>query len=121
VAAKTLLEKLLLKPGVKLAIVDAPRDQKAPAKAELVARGAAEAVLFYARDAKQLAAGWDKARARLGDGGRLWVAYPKAGQLGTDLNRDELWQLLHERGFEGVRQVAIDDTWSALWFKPLLP
>jgi hypothetical protein len=119
VPAKTLLEKLLLKPGVKLALVGAPKDQKPPAKAELLARGAAEAVLFYARDTRSLAAGWAKARARLSDGGRLWVAYPKAGQLGTDLNRDKLWELLRARGFEGVRQVAIDETWSALWFKPL--
>jgi hypothetical protein len=47
-----------------------------------------------------------------------WVAYPKAGQLGTDLNRDSLARLMMERGAHPVRQVAIDDVWSALRFRP---
>lgn len=24
----------------------------------------------------------------------VWIAYPKAGQMGTDLNRDIIWKLL---------------------------
>lgn len=47
-----------------------------------------------------------------------WVAYPKAGKLGTDLNRDVLAGLMLERGVQAVRQVAIDDVWSALRFRP---
>lgn len=51
--------------------------------------------------------------------GLSWIAYPKAGQLGTDLNRDVLWELLGSRGVRPVRNVAIDDTWSALRFRPI--
>ena len=47
-----------------------------------------------------------------------WLAYPKAGQLDTDLNRDSLWELLGARGIRPVRQIAIDDTWTALRFRP---
>jgi len=47
-----------------------------------------------------------------------WVAYPKAGQLGTDLNRDLLVAELAADGIQGVRLVAIDDVWSALRFRP---
>ena len=47
-----------------------------------------------------------------------WVAYPKAGQLDTDLNRDVLWELLEGTGIRPVRQVALDDTWSAMRFRP---
>jgi len=39
-------------------------------------------------------------------------------QLGTDLNRDSLAKLMIERGAQPVRQVAIDDVWSALRFRP---
>ncbi len=35
----------------------------------------------------------------------------------TDLNRDTLAALLTERGVRPVRQVAIDDVWSALRFR----
>lgn len=47
-----------------------------------------------------------------------WIAYPKAGKLGTDLNRDTLRELLVGHGIQPVRQVAIDDVWSALRFRP---
>jgi hypothetical protein len=47
-----------------------------------------------------------------------WVAYPKAGQLGTDLNRDKLAALLKADGVRPVRQIAIDDVWSALRLRP---
>jgi hypothetical protein len=47
-----------------------------------------------------------------------WVAYPKARQLGTDLNRDSLAALLSESAVQPVRQIAIDDTWSALRLRP---
>ena len=47
-----------------------------------------------------------------------WVSYPKGGQLGTDLNRDRLVAALSAHGVQPVRQVSIDDTWSALRFHP---
>jgi hypothetical protein len=47
-----------------------------------------------------------------------WVAYPKSGQLGTDLNRDTLAAALTASGLQPVRQIAVDDVWSALRFRP---
>jgi hypothetical protein len=47
-----------------------------------------------------------------------WVGYPKGGKLGTDLNRDRLAEALAAHGIQPVRQVSIDDTWSALRFRP---
>ncbi len=42
-----------------------------------------------------------------------WIAYPTAGKLGTDLNRDILVRLAEQRGIQPVRQIAINETWSA--------
>ena len=47
----------------------------------------------------------------------VWVAYPKGNR--TDLNRDSLWPILGELGMRPISQVAIDDVWSALCFRPL--
>ena len=47
-----------------------------------------------------------------------WVAYPKAGRLGTDLDRDSLAAVMGDHGIRAVRQVAIDDVSSALRFRP---
>ena len=48
-----------------------------------------------------------------------WIAYPKARQLGTDLNRDILTALVEARGAQPVRSVSINGVWSALRFRPL--
>jgi hypothetical protein len=37
--------------------------------------------------------------------------------MGTDLNRDILWKRLEKLGVQPVRQIAIDDVWSALRFR----
>ncbi len=49
----------------------------------------------------------------------LWFAYPKASskRYSCDFNRDSGWDTLGTLGFEGVRQVAIDDDWSAVRFR----
>jgi hypothetical protein len=45
----------------------------------------------------------------------VWIAYPKASskKYTCAFNRDTGFGILGEYGFEGVRQVAIDEDWSA--------
>lgn len=49
----------------------------------------------------------------------LWYCYPKQSSKNykSSINRDQGWKTLGKYDFEGVRQVAIDDDWSALRFK----
>jgi hypothetical protein len=49
----------------------------------------------------------------------IWFAYPKASsrKYNCEFNRDTGWQALGDAGFEPVRQVSIDDDWSALRFR----
>jgi hypothetical protein len=49
----------------------------------------------------------------------LWMAYPKGSskKYTCEFNRDSGWQALGEAGYEPVRQVAIDEDWSALRFR----
>jgi hypothetical protein len=35
----------------------------------------------------------------------------------SDINRDSGWDVMGQAGFEPVRQVAIDEDWSALRFR----
>ena len=50
----------------------------------------------------------------------IWLAYPKgtSRRYRCEFNRDNGWEALERAGFETVRQVAIDDDWSALRFRP---
>ena len=49
----------------------------------------------------------------------VWVAYPKASSKNypCEFNRDTGWDRFGAHGFEPVRQVAIDENWSALRFR----
>jgi hypothetical protein len=49
----------------------------------------------------------------------IWLCYPKGTSKNykCDFNRDTGWAIVGELGFEPVRQVAIDDDWSALRFR----
>lgn len=49
----------------------------------------------------------------------VWIAYPKSTSKRhrCEFNRDSGWTVLGAAGFEPVRQVAIDEDWSALRFR----
>jgi hypothetical protein len=49
----------------------------------------------------------------------LWFAYPKgtSKRYHCEFNRDTGWQVIRDAGFDSVRQVAIDEDWSALRFR----
>lgn len=55
----------------------------------------------------------------LGKDPTLWMIYPKRSskKYDTDISRDDGWQSLGDLGFEPVRQVAVDEDWSALRFR----
>lgn len=50
------------------------------------------------------------------DAGRLWFAYRKGRR---DLTRAQLGETLDEQGLglTWFRQIAVDEIWSAIWFK----
>ena len=49
----------------------------------------------------------------------LWFAYPKgtSKRYKCEFNRDNGWASLRAVGFDSVRQIAIDEDWSALRFR----
>jgi hypothetical protein len=108
--------KLELKPDTTVALIAAPEHLEAAivGTRTQVEVAEAHAFLVFVRDAAAL-----EARTKqLVDAARrealTWVAYPKGGQLSTDLNRDVVRETLEPQGARTVRQVALDDLWSAL-------
>jgi hypothetical protein len=49
----------------------------------------------------------------------VWFAYPKGAskRYQCEFNRDTGWNAIRSSGFDTVRQVAIDEDWSALRFR----
>ncbi len=53
------------------------------------------------------------------DSDNHWVAFPKKNsKIPTDLGRDQGWDKLTESDWIPVRQISINDQWSALRFRP---
>jgi hypothetical protein len=113
----SLAKKLNLKTGTKLRVLGKPRDVDLD-DVEVTALANVKDVLVFVTRATDL----DRLAAPMIEAARAdriaWAAYPKAGQLGTDLNRDLLAKELQRRGAQPVRQIAIDEVWSALRFRP---
>lgn len=122
----TLAQKLQIKPAITLLVLNAPAgrlDELARLLPDNPVRAAGEppgpAVLLFVNnlaEARRLAP--DAIRS-IAAGGLLWMAYPKGSSgVKTDVNRDRLWEAILPLGWQAVRQIAIDDVWSALRFRP---
>ncbi|MFG1969638.1 hypothetical protein ACGFJC_09965 [Nonomuraea fuscirosea] len=120
-AAKTVAAKLLIKPETALWISDPahrplvePLPEGARHTAELKEAGVA---VFFAADAAAARRLLGEQRAHLAEPAVVWVAYPKGNR--SDVNRDTLWPIVAEFGLRPNGQVAVDEVWSALRFRPL--
>lgn len=108
--------KLQIRPGMSIQTFLLPDEVSLPTDSG--AGQAADVVVVFAVNAAALASTAEPAWQAARDDRIAWICYPKAKQLGTDLNRDILARSAPEHGVRPVRQVAIDDTWSALRFRP---
>jgi hypothetical protein len=112
--------KLQIKPGTQVAVVEGPDQGPDLTSLGPLASNPAEAgaVVAFARRRSDLTQAAAPAIEAARDDRLAWIAYPKAGQLGTDINRDSLAAAVAELGIRPVRQVSLDEVWSALRFRP---
>ncbi len=121
-----LLKKLNYKPPAAVTVVGVPPELKpiveawsedAAVKTKL---GKDEAfVVAFVRSCDEIAKVAPRVAAAAQGDAVVWMAYPKKSskKYRSDVGRDDSWQALGDLGFEPVRQVAVDDEWSALRFR----
>jgi hypothetical protein len=124
VSERSLAQRLVIRPGNRVAAINAPSGYRKtlgelPAGVTLSARLAdADVVLLFVRNRDEVAREWPAIAGSVRDSAVVWISYPKkSGPMESDLSRDAGWEPVGDTGFEGVSQVAVDDTWSALRFK----
>jgi hypothetical protein len=121
-----LLTKLQFREG--RVVVVRPPSEFAPTQAAWTAEGvrvgtrpssSAALVLTFVRSCADIAARAPQVLAAAPPDALLWFAYPKKSspRYASDVGRDDSWQPLGDLGFEAVRQIAIDEDWSALRFR----
>jgi hypothetical protein len=121
-----LIKKLRLTAGQTALVLNAPPGYlqslgELPASVELSTQpgGTFDFVQLFVKDRAELEHLGPTAFQAVKYDGLLWVCYPKqTGKIKSDLNRDSLWELTKPTGFSPVTQIAIDETWSALRFRP---
>jgi hypothetical protein len=118
---RTVAQKLLIKAGNTVWVSDPARSGLIGVMPEGVRPVAdlaeAEVGVVLVDDEVGLRAFAAAHRELLGSPRALWLLYPKGNRIA--LNRDSLWALMADYGVRPITQVAVDEVWSALRFRPL--
>ena len=115
-------QKLGIKPGMTLHVVDAPMDYSAliapmGQKVAFATRLTKDVELLHAfvTTKDRLEEVLDRARAGLGAEAIVWVSWPKkAAKVASEVTEDTVRDMALPLGFVDVKVCAIDDTWSGL-------
>ena len=125
-STKSIVEKLHLKPGQLFVVIDAPDGYTSllgvlphGCRLESVMRPDASIVQIFVRDMAALRSRLAEVGSKLGTA-VLWVTYPKGG-VGTDLNRDIIWDYVRTIGYDAVSNISVDEVWSAIRLKAIGP
>jgi len=116
-------KKLGIKPGSRVALIDAPRDfartlGPLPERARLSRTPSLDAdlVLWFVRSGQDLRQGMAQRASSL-ERGAMWIVWPKkTSRLTTDLSQQTVREAGLGAGLVDYKVCAVDETWSGLLF-----
>jgi len=111
----SLAKKLQIREGQSVRLINPPAGFILDAPAT---ESGTPTLLLFAKDSKSLKSLGKPVFEAAKQDRLAWIAYPKAGKLDTDLNRDKLAEMVKPLGIQPVRLISLDDTWSAMRFRP---
>jgi uncharacterized RDD family membrane protein YckC len=119
---RSLVEKLGIAPGARIAILNAPRGYRAtlgklPAGVRVAraARGPLPFIQFFTTTREALEGKFGTLVRALAPAGALWVSWPKrASGVATDVTEDVVRAVALAGGLVDVKVAAIDEVWSGL-------
>jgi hypothetical protein len=123
---KSITEKLQIKPKTRLLFINPPEDYlqsmgALPVEVTILPADSGESADFiqvFVKNGGELVEAFTALKGRIAKNGALWVCYYKGtSKYKTDINRDSIWPVATTYGLQPVRQIAIDEDWSALRFK----
>ena len=121
-SARSLVDKLGIKPGTRIAIINAPRGYRAtlgslPPGVVLAsaARGSFPFIQFFTRTRSLLQTKLGMLLRALEPDGALWISWPKkASGVPTDMTEDAVREIALPLGLVDIKVAAVDDIWSGL-------
>jgi len=118
------VQKLGIKPDMRIAIVNAPRGYgrvlgKLPSRVtrKASAVGPLDFVQFFTTERRELERRFAALARSLAPAGMLWISWPKkASGVTTDLTEDVIRAIGLAHGLVDVKVAAVDEVWSGLKF-----
>ncbi len=125
-AISSVAKKLGIKPGMQALVVNAPFGyvkSLAPLPEGVVVServgGTLQFVQFFATRKAEIQKSAPNLLKHAAPGALVWITYPKkTSGVESDLSREEVWDAMNPTGWRPVTQIAIDEVWSALRFRP---
>lgn len=121
-SGRSLVEKLGIKPGMRIAIIGAPGGFRStlgalPDGVSVTgsARGKLPFIHFFTKQHSQLQRRFPSLKRALAQDGALWVSWPKKSSgVVTDLTEDVIRAVALPGGLVDVKVCAVDEVWSGL-------
>ena len=121
-----LVKKLQIKPGTNWLIYNSPENylqliEPLPDDVNIsyTPKGNFNGIQLFAKNNAELVQNMQAIKPLLNPDIILWIIYPKkSSAIASDLNMMSSWEELTKLGLRPVASAAVDETWSALRFKP---
>jgi len=121
-SGRPLVDKLGIKPGTRIAILNAPRGYRATLGSlppgvvvASAARGTFPFIQFFTRSRSLLETKLGMLLGALEPDGALWISWPKkASGVPTDMTEDVVRAVALPTGLVDVKVAAVDEVWSGL-------
>lgn len=122
---KSLVEKLGIKTGFRIAIMNAPENYLAHTLLDLppavvtsdALDGAFDLIQFFTTETEILTEQFAELKEHLEQTGSLWISWPKgSSKVPTNLNENIVREIGLDGGLVDVKVCAVDAIWSGLKF-----
>ena len=118
---KSVSDKLGIKKGSRAIFIKADQETLAALdhpELEVATRatGVFDYIHVFTTTQKDLDQQFKKLKKRLGTTGMLWVSWPKAKQMKSDLDIKSVIRIGYDNGLVESKAISINETWSALKF-----
>jgi hypothetical protein len=119
---RSLVEKLGIKPGARVAILNAPKGflrtlGPMPARVAVTSKlgGGLDLIHFFTTGQRDLQAQFPALKKALAKDGALWISWPKgSSRVLTDVNENVVREVALTHGLVDVKVCAVDEVWSGL-------
>lgn len=115
-----LIKKLGIKPGTKLALIDAPEPYMQWLETDVSSQLAGkneqpDLVHLFAKNVKALEKGLQQAKKMMRPDTVIWISwYKKSSGIATDITEDTIRTYILTNGLVDVKVCAVSDEWSGL-------